>query len=694
MDARKNDLDFLSAIFSDETQQYRAPAEPERGDRVTIRLRVPRVRAALAVSLILEGAPSPLPMEETAQGTEHFCLYQAQLTCGDTPIRYYFQIKRGRETYFYQKNGAYRQTRYLKPDPRFRFRILPGFHTPAWSQGAVQYQIFTDRFRNGDKTNDVQYAEYSYNKQHVRQIPDWGRMPAEDDYRCFYGGDIAGILEKLDYLQDLGVEVLYLNPIFLAPSNHKYDTQDYEHIDPHFGVIEDDIDYTMQHWEHHNGYAQRYITRVLSKKNLEKSDALFATLCRELHKRGMKIILDGVFNHCGSFHRWMDREGIYRDKPGYAPGAYQDEESPYRGFFRFLWENKGQYEAWWGVETLPKLNYEGSRELWETIFAIAEKWLKPPYCIDGWRLDVAADLGHTPETNHAFWQEFRRRVKAVNPDAVIIAEHYGDPSAWLQGDQWDSVMNYDAFMDPLSYFLTGIEKHSDGIRDDLYQDGEKFLESIQENMARFQWSSLQCAMNELSNHDHSRFLTRTNRRVGRMHTLGSQAADRDVDKAVMREAVAIQMTWPGAPTIYYGDEAGLTGWTDPDNRRTYPWGHEDADLIAFHKALTRLRRARPVLRSGSFKSLGGGNAWMAFARFDESDRVITVCNNSAAPLLLTLRLRDAGAEDGETYAQILGTDKSGFTCVETDAGVVEKGEISLTLPPRSVSILAPKTEIR
>ena len=685
MNEQNNDRDFLNAFFSDDTERFRSPAEPDPGRSVTIRLRGPKLDG-ISVRLLTGSPAVPVPMRET-DGGEYFTFFETELMCSDEPVSYYFVIEYRGRIYSYQKDGVKQMDREIGPDPVYRFRFTPGFHTPEWAKGAVQYQIFPDRFRNGDVTNDVQSGEYSYGMKHVRRVSDWNSPPAADDYRCFYGGDIAGILEKLDYLQSLGVEVIYLNPVFLSPSSHKYDTQDYEHIDPHFGVIEDDSDRLMQHWEHHNGYAEKYITRVLSQKNLEKSDALFEKLCDDLHSRGMKIILDGVFNHCGSYHRWMDREGVYREKTGFElPGAWQDENSPYRDYFRFTDEEPG-YESWWGVETLPKLYYEQSQALCEEIFSAAEKWLKPPYCIDGWRLDVAADLGHDRAFNHAFWREFRKRVKAVNPDAIIIAEHYGDPSSWLAGDQWDTVMNYDAFMEPVTYFLTGMEKHSDGIREDLYLDGDKFFDMMRQNMARFRWCSLECAMNELSNHDHSRFLTRTNRTVGRAGTMGPAAAGEGVDKAVFREAVVIQMTWPGAPTIYYGDEAGQVGWTDPDNRRTYPWGREDLQLIELHRFLASLRKKRPVLRSGSFMPLGGGYGWIAYARFDSEDIAVTVCNNSERALSLSLRLRDIGARDGERIVSLLCTDSDGFNSETKDAGTVINGELEIDIAPKSAMIL-------
>lgn len=658
MNSKNSKTDYLSVFFSDETELFRTPAEPDAGDYVTVRIRAPKLNEQLLVFLCVDGS-SNIPMVKI-KSTEYCDIYEAGFTCSEKLTSYHCEIEFGGKTYLYQKDGIKEKQNGEKTDGVFDFRFTPGFHIPSWAKGAVQYQIFTDRFCNGDPSNDVQYGEYSYNHKHVKKMDDWNSPPQIDDYRCFYGGDISGIIKKLDYLQNLGVEVLYLNPVFLSPSSHKYDTQDYDHIDPHFGVIEDDAALPLMDWEHHNGYARSYIKRTLSQKNLEKSDELFASLCTELHKRGMKIILDGVFNHCGSFHRWMDKEGIYREKPGFLPGAYQDENSPYREYFRFIDEKQG-FEAWWGVDSLPKLCYEQSSKLCEEMFSIAQKWLKPPYSIDGWRLDVAADLGRSPEFNHAFWKEFRKRVKSVNPNAIIIAEHYGDPEKWLHGDEWDTVMNYDAFMEPVTYFLTGMEKHSDKKREELYHDGEAFFKTMYKTMARFQSNSLLCAMNELSNHDHSRFLTRTNRTVGRLQSLGAQAAAKGINKAVFREAVVIQMTWPGAPTVYYADEAGQVGWTDPDNRRTYPWGNEDRSLVEMHKTLISLHRGHSSLRLGSVVPLGFGNGWISFARFDKDDCVIVICNDNEGPVSVSLDLRKANVLPGDKFVQRFITSSTGWS---------------------------------
>ena len=680
---------LLSAVFSDESPLFRFPSEPDPGDSVTIRLRVAR-GSARRVILLMESLDVGTLMTK-ARSDAFFDYYETGIVCDDTEVMYRFQIEGdGNLRIAYDKKGCRWTEDGSLPsyDSAFAFRFIPGFHVPAWAKGSVQYQIFTDRFFNGDPSNDVKDYEYYYTVGHAKHAEAWDSLPGDTDFRCFYGGDLQGIIDKLDYLQDLGVETLYLNPIFVSPSSHKYDTQDYEHVDPHFGVIADDMDSSMQIWEKHNGYAPRYIRRVTSMENLEKSDELFADLCRRLHERGMRIILDGVFNHCGSFNKWMDHEGIYLGKAGFQPGAFQSQTSPYRSYFHFNDSANGRspaYEGWWGYATLPKLNYEASPALCQEILQVAEKWVSPPYSIDGWRLDVAADLGHSPEFNHRFWRMFRQRVKAVNPEAVIVAEHYGNPSSWLLGDQWDTVMNYDAFMEPVTWFLTGMEKHSDSRRDDLYQNGHAFFDIMREKMAHMPYPSLMSAMNELSNHDHSRFLTRTNRTVGRISSLGSEAAGAGINKGIFREAVVIQMTWPGSPTVYYADEACQVGWTDPDIRRTYPWGKEDASLIQLHRDLIRLRRDLTVLRDGSLKALLADFGRIAYARFNETARVVVAVNNTGGWTSFRLFVRDAGSPEGEIFRRRIVTgEKDHMMDPDPDlCSPVEEGYLTFDLPPFS-----------
>ena len=510
--------------------------------------------------------------------------------------------------------------------------------------------------------------------------------------REFYGGDLRGVMEKLDYLQDLGVEVLYFNPLFVSPSNHKYDIQDYDYIDPHYGVIVADGGEVLPEGETDNAKATKYQKRTTDIRNLEASNQLFIEFVEELHRRGMKIILDGVFNHCGSFNKWMDRERIYEDQEGYEPGAFVSPDSPFRSYFRFFRENAEDwpynvhYDGWWGHDTLPKLNYEDSVKLENYILYIGRKWVSPPYNVDGWRLDVAADLGRSNDYNHEFWKKFRIAVKDANPNAIILAEHYGDPGSWLQGDEWDTVMNYDAFMEPFTWFLTGMEKHSDEMRMELLGNGDNLVGAITHHMSNMLTPSLQTAMNELSNHDHSRFLTRTNHMVGRVETLGPKAAEEYVNPAVMREAVAIQMTWVGAPTIYYGDEAGVCGFTDPDNRRTYPWGKEDQELLGFHKEMIRIHKEHPALRTGSLNILAWKENIFSFARFNQEEQIVVIINNRSELTEVTVPVWRAEVPVKGRMKRLMYSYEDGYTTAYEEY-LVQDGEVVVNMGAYSALII-------
>ena len=609
------------ALFSDGTEGFRSPAEPKAGDTVRIRFRTQRNNVD-SVALVWDGQHYDMEIAETGSGFDY---YETEVIMGEEAVLYHFEIGYGPAVCYYNNLGV---TEHAHPE--MDFLVYPGFETPDWAKGAVMYQIFVDRFANGDPTNDVETGEYSYISDVSVKVEQWNKPPAAMGVREFYGGDLQGLINRLDYLQSLGVEVLYLNPIFVSPSNHKYDCQDYDYVDPHYGKIISDCDGRMESWDRDNSHAYKYIRRVTDMQNLEASNDLFVHLVEELHRRGMKIILDGVFNHCGSFNKWMDRERIYENQEGYPKGAYVSKDSPYRSYFRFDeddWPYNGSYEGWWGHETLPKLNYEDSDELLKHILRIGRKWVSPPFNADGWRVDVAADIGYSEEFNHQFWKLFRKEVKEANPDAIILAEHYGSPERWLRGDEWDTVMNYDAFMEPLSWFLTGMEKHSDEFREDLLGNSDAFINSMKHHMRNLPMSSLYTAMNELSNHDHSRFLTRTNHKTGRISSLGSLAASEDINPAVMREAVAVQMTWPGSPTVYYGDEAGVCGFTDPDNRRTYPWGREDYQMMDFHREMIHIHRTIPVLKNGSLVFLWNDFQGLSYGRFTREEVLIVILNN-------------------------------------------------------------------
>lgn len=672
------------ALFCDGTGDYVCPAEPEINEKVVLRFRTAHNDVD---EVKLHIGEQEYPMWKTRTNGE-FDFYEIEYQLGEDILRYCFEIKQGAEICFYSRYGITG-----KKENYYDFIISPGFKTPEWAKGAVMYQIFVDRFYNGDPTNDVEDNEYIYIGAPSRKVKDWNQAPEAMDIRNFYGGDLQGVLDKLDYLQDLGVEVIYFNPLFVSPSNHKYDIQDYDYIDPHYGKIVVDDGEVLPAGAKDNIHATKYQQRTGDIRNLEASNQLFIKLVEEMHKRGMRVILDGVFNHCGSFNKWMDRERIYEPQPDYPKGAYVSKESPYNSFFLFhdarneLWPYNGTYDGWWGHDTLPKLDYEDSPQLEQYIMDTGRKWVSPPYNVDGWRLDVAADLGFSNEYNHIFWKRFRKEVKDANPDAIILAEHYGDPQDWLQGDEWDSVMNYDAFMEPLTWFLTGMEKHSDEYRPDLCGNADNFVGAMRHFMASMLTPSLQVAMNELSNHDHSRFLTRTNHKVGRVANLGYEAASQDINVAVMREAVMMQMTWPGAPTIYYGDEAGVCGFTDPDNRRTYPWGEENHDLITFHKEMIRIHKACPVLTHGSLKFLEQRHNVLSYGRFSQDEQMVVAFNNDLNEQTITLSVWQVNVPQHNCKMErLMLTHAQGYT-TEQYFTEVHGGKIELTLPPLSGIVL-------
>ena len=672
------------ALFSDGTKEFLSPMEPRPGEGVTIRFRVAH---GDKVDVFLKTHLIESPMFKDAE-TALFDYYRISIRLSDEPLSYIFKVRANdgsREVCFFDRYGVSNEER-----RQYAFKIVPGFETPEWAKGAVMYQILVDRFCNGDKSNDPLTNEYHYINTYSHHVEDWDRPPADFDVCDFYGGDLQGVEQKLYYLKSLGVEVIYFNPLFVSPSNHKYDIQDYDYIDPHYAKIMNDGGELLEDGDSDNSHATKYIKRVTDRYNLENSNAAFAYFVTEAHAKGIKVILDGVFNHCGSFNKWLDRERIYEGQSGYEPGAYISKDSPYHDYFQFFpsgkWPYNNAYDGWWGHDTLPKLNYEGSRELFDYILNIGKKWVSPPYNCDGWRLDVAADLGHSPEFNHRFWKEFRDAVKSANPDAVILAEQYDDATAWLQGDQWDTIMNYSAFMEPVSWFLTGMEKHSDKFVPEALGDGKRFELTMRHCMTQFLTPSLYCAMNELSNHDHSRFLTRTNHKVGRVSVLGSQAAEEDVNKAVLKVATVMQMTWPGAPTIYYGDEAGVCGFTDPDNRRTYPWGHCDYELIDFYRDIIFVHRSHTALKKGAFIFLDTDWNFVSYGRFTSDEKIIVAVNSSAAVFEKDVNVWKAEVPNGAQMERLFMTGERFYTMMP-EYHKVENGKVHLEMKPYSAIVL-------
>ena len=661
------------ALFHDGSSQF--CKYNEKSDTYTFILRT-TIGAVNQAFMAIDGYEMRMSHMDTKG---RFDYYAINLALGTKMIKYHFRTV-GQYRLYYNVFGASEHF-----SEEWEFEFTPGFKTPDWAKGAVMYQIMVDRFNNGDKSNDVMTNEYAYIGRGVSKVENWMEPPAVDGTRQFYGGDLQGVIDKLEYLEKLGVEVIYFNPIFVSPSNHKYDTQDYDYIDPHFGKIVNDNGKLLKDGDNNNEHAQRYKVRTTDLANLEASNKLFVELVEKAHAHGIKIIIDGVFNHCGSFNKWMDKEKFYTKNKNYKSGAYISKDSPYNLYFKFLedrWPDNNSFEGWWGFDTLPKLNYEGSKELCDYIIEVGKKWVSPPYNVDGWRLDVAADLGHSQEFNHEFWKKFRKAVKEANPEAIILAEHYGDANSWLQGDQWDTIMNYDGFMDPVTWFLTGVDKHSDNSNPGMRGDAGTFKLTMQYQMSRMQNQSLLVAMNELSNHDHSRFLTRTNRMVGRVGTAGTAAASQDIDEAIFKQGVVMQMTLPGAPTLDYGDEAGVCGWTDPDNRRTYPWGHENFEILEFYRETIAIHRQHKVFKTGSYKPLVEQRDLLCYGSFDMDNAAFVLINTSDTDKTVSIPTWTLGVEDGESFERLIETSREFYNCGRVKV-VQENNIVTVTVKANS-----------
>lgn len=654
----------LDAIFHDESIDFLSNFEINYNEDIEIKIRLEKGFLGQVFLLIND---EKFLMEKVDTDT-YFDYYLCKYRVLSELVRYSFYLKDDKISVYYDKMGV--SSELISEN---QFKLISGFKTPDWAKGAIMYQIFVDRFRKSKKSNHPLDDEYIYLGKRVKYVKNWEELPESFDVHRFYGGDLSGVLEKLDYLKSLGVEVIYFNPLFVSPSNHKYDIQDYEYIDPHLcpktkrlksvKVLKD------------NTQALSYIRKTCVKEDLEKANEFFAEFMKTLHSYGFKVILDGVFNHCGSFNKWLDAEGIYskaneKYSQKYEVGAISDLNSKYRSYFKFY--NDKDYDAWWGHNTLPKLNYENSKELFEEVMNVASKWLLPPFNIDGWRLDVAADLGFSSEFNHLFWQEFRKRVKKANKEALILAEHYEDPSSWLSGKEWDSIMNYSAFMEPLTWFLTGLEKHSDRENQDLCGNSQEFFYNLKKAMLSLPFQSLLVAMNELSNHDHSRFLTRTNKKVGRMDSLGSFSAGENIDFSIFRQAINMQMTLPGAPTIYYGDEAGVVGFTDPDSRRTFPWNRENWDLIMYYRYLAIIHRENIALKLGSFIPVLIEVNILAYARTYKDNIIICLVytGNQKREIFLPVYLASGKVKD--KIEQLIYTDANTYIPGKKDLKLEDK----------------------
>ena len=473
------------------------------------------------------------------------------------------------------------------------------FHTPEWLKGGIIYQIFPDRFAfSGTEKQNVPSDRVLRTDRDGDPywIPTVEGKVLNNDY---FGGDLKGIEQKLGYLKSLGVTCIYLNPIFEAQSNHRYDTADYEKIDPMLGTEKD-----------------------------------FKTLCKSAEKLGIRIMLDGVFSHTGDDSRYFNRYSRYD-----SVGAYQSEGSPYYSWYKFnSWPD--DYKSWWGIKILPEVN-EDNPDFIEYITGkngIARKWLR--LGASGWRLDVADEL---PDE---FLDEFRKAVKAEKADGLVLGEvwedasnksSYGKLRRYLLGEQLDSVMNY-PFAGAVIDFIRGA-------------NAELFASRVMSIVENYPKEVLDVLMNHLSTHDTMRAITALagescayrDRKWQSTHSLDEK--EYHYGMKLLMAASAMQFALPGVPTIYYGDEAGVQGYKDPFNRRCYPWGKENEELIEWYKKLGRVRNENPVFKDGKLEILSAVAGCVAFSRKNDDEAILVISNSNPHPITYYVKSEWCGAYD-------------------------------------------------
>lgn len=586
-------MDFIP--YNSRLTYHKSPFGAVReGERVTMRIVLPRSLGCTGASLIIDsdGGSSrvyPMTWERMERTDEEW--WRVTFTAEREGLYWYrFAVARrdGGKLITCFENSTGR----ISPDgTSFQLTVYSAdMTTPDWIKGSIIYQIFPDRFNFSGKEKKNIPAD-----RVIRS--DWGGRPLWEpdsegriDRYDFFKGDLKGIEQKLDYLESLGVGCIYLNPIFEAQSNHRYDTADYERIDPLLGT-----------------------------------EADFRSLCRNAEKRGIRIVLDGVFSHTGADSVYFNKNGRYK-----SPGAYNSEASPYYEWYKFK-HYPDDYACWWGVDILPEVDEENESYL--RFIAgeggVLRKWLRAG--ASGWRLDVADEL---PDK---FLDRLRLAVKAEKPDAYILGEvwedasnkiSYGERRRYLRGAQLDSVMNY-----PFARLMTdfAISGKAEGFND--------MVEQICENYPK---PSVDCLMNHIGTHDTCRILNML-ATGGEYHSdpreryaggLTPEQAERG--KRLLRMISAVQFTLPGVPCVYYGDEAGIDGGVDPFNRGCYPWGNEDEELIAHYKFLGRLRKEHPVFKEGEFVPVSAALGCVAFERRGEGERIMTVANRNEHPIVYVL----------------------------------------------------------
>lgn len=605
--------DWLQSVYSDTTENFVSNPCPHKGENITIRLRMAENEEIREVMLRTRefGIENRIPMKQVSleRGLK---IYEAEVCVNDARFHYQFYLVTKDTIYYYTQ---YRITDYI-PDETRDFVILADYEHPTWVQNAVFYQIFPDRFYNGNSAQDVKEGEYSYQGHLAKEVLDWNTasMDYEDGYGMdFHNGDLDGVIQKLDYLQDLGINAIYLNPIFTSPSVHKYDSLDYFQIDPHLG-----------------------------------GDAALQRLTEEAHKRGMHVMLDISINHTSSAAKWFNKENEFY---GREEGAFQNPNSELREFYFF--DENNDYDTWCGVPTMPKLNYS-SQKLRNVIYrdeqSVLKKWVKEPYKIDGWRFDVADCLARNKVTDvhREVLKEIRENLKAERADLYLLAEDWADCSEDLQGDSWDSTMNYFGCTRPVRNFIGDC---------DLFHARDEILKQMKQKMTAKQLSERICQFygllpgviqhqmfNLLDSHDVIRFY-----------------GNRSISQDACRGAVILLFTLPGVPSVYYGDEILLDGSTEFTEgcRNPFDWEWERKEEAKinreFYRKLIVLRKSSKALQQGGFQVISEEGYLFACARFTAEEVLFAVCSMEEEDKELEIPLSHFGIQEVTVTEDYLGT---------------------------------------
>lgn len=602
---------WLESVYSDGTECFVSNPQPKLFETVTIWLRV--YDDAPIKHIFLRTVPNGAEklIEAKKQKVENRLAYYAvELQITEKRMHYHFYLVCEDIIYFYNQKEI---TTYV-PDHTYDFVLLTDYKQPEWVKKSVFYQIFPERFCNGNPQNDVKDGEYQLNGHDTIQMKDWDSapLPYEQGFCLdFFGGDLEGVKEKIPYLKDLGVTAVYLNPIFLAPSVHKYDCIDYLHVDPHFG-----------------------------------GDEALADLSKALHENGMKLILDISINHTGTAHRWFNRDGLFFDK---TEGAYNNPDSEERTFY-FFKENSNDYLGWFDVPDLPTLNYT-SEKLRDVIYrnkdSVIRKWLRAPYNIDGWRFDVADVFARNNEVqlSHELWPEIRKSIREENEQAYILAEDWGDCAPYLQGDEWDSPMNYYGCGRVIRQFLGEPDLflgRNEILRNIPYKmTAEDVQARVMEHLAKLPYVFWQNQFNLIDSHD-----------VSRLHNNPKVHPDE------YRGAVILLFTLIGAASIYYGDEAGVDGTIDSNEGCRYPmpWSKDfqKDEVYQLYRTLAHLKTEHKAFSEGGMKFLYAKDDVVVLARFYENEVYTAVVSVSEETKKIVIPFGSVGSKGPKAAADVFG----------------------------------------